>query len=259
MHSKIIQRWVLILSATFSVLLLAMAYILWNERQSKPNALGANNLASSIVIKRKGFDDIQLSKLDETWTMNSPCNVQVNEQRLSPLLEVLSPSAHEYDSQDVDLNAAGLESPQAIIIIDDIEYRLGNTDLQGERRYVQYNNQVAFIPEWTLSLINGGVSALADLNVFNNALNSLTVVIKNQTVRTIAESNELALWQDLSAQQIVKWPLEDNAAEAVFSILTDDVTSTQSLISVFNTDEYIAMQYNGSACAFIISPDSLPN
>lgn len=259
MHSNTVKRWVFLLSATFCLLLLSIAYVMWKERQPKLDVLGANNLASSVLIKRTGFDDIALRKVDEDWIMTSPCSVEVSEQRLNPLLELLSPNTNQYDVQEVDLAAAGLESPLAVVFIGDTEYRLGNTDLQGERRYVQHNGRVGFVPEWALSLVNGGVSALADLNVFNSPLKSLTIVVDDQTVKTIAEVSELMLWQNLSAQQIVGWPLENETPEAVFSILTDDETSTQNLISIFETESYTALQYNGTACAYIISPDSLPN
>lgn len=260
MHSKTVQRWVLLLSLTFCLLLLSVAYILWKERQPKLENQGANDLALSVMIKRTGFDDIALSKVEDSWIMNSPCRAQVNEQRLSPLLELLSSDINQYDIKEVDLDAAGLESPSAVVIIGDIEYRLGNTDLQGERRYVQHNNRVGFVPEWALSLVNGGVSALADLSVFNNSpLKSLTVVVDGEPVRTIAEASELLLWQNLNAQKIVKWPIEGVTPEAFFSILTDDETNNQSLVSIFVTEAYTALQYNGSACAYIITPDSLPN
>lgn len=259
MYTNNLQRWVMLLAVVFLLLLTGMFYVLWRDNQQNTQSTQSNDQAQHMVIKREGFDEIVLRKTDDSWKMESPCQVSINEQRLAPLLEVLTPAAHQYTAQEVDLDAAGLTSPLANVVIDGIDYRLGNTDLQGARRYVQYGNQVGFVPEWTLPLVNGGVTALANLNVFDDTLSALTVLAQGEADNGISDTEELARWQQLSAQQIVPWPLDGESPEAVFSIVPELENNVQTTISVFNAESFIALQYENTACAFIIAPESLPN
>lgn len=256
-HGRTVKRWALVLSVTFGVLSSAMVYLIWRDGQSH-DALVPSSEASSILIQRTDFDDVQLSKNDGQWRIEAPCSLAANEQRLEPLLGALTPGAHQYQSGEVDLEAAGLDTPLAIVHINGIEHKLGNTDLSGDRRYVQRGDVVEFVPEWVLSLVNGGVTALATLEIFAKPLVSIKLIKGNGMNLMVDSAGEPEVWQDITAQQIVTWPQPDNDPEVSYTLQTTATDGMQQSFAVFKTDAFVALQLEGAACAYILPADALP-
>lgn len=257
-HTRSLKRWTIILGTSLGILACAMIYIIWSDGQAKRTAPVANAEASTIRIHRDGFDDIQLAKTTGQWHLESPCKLFANEQRLSPLLSALTPGAHQYSSGEVDLQAAGLLSPKAIIYINDVEHRIGNTDLDGQRRYVQRGDVVEFIPEWVLSLVNGGVTALARLEIFTEPLSTLTLTDESGISRKLTLPDELAKWQTITAQQISTWPLPVVELSTPYQLQTSDSGGATRSFSVYQNDSLTAIRLDGAQCAYILSADALP-
>ena len=260
-HTQLLRRWTLGLSSVFVAMAAVMLYLLWQDRQlaSSP-ATGGHAQATALRIKRNGFPDIVLSKAGTGWNIDEPCTAAANFQRLEPLLGALQPGALQYAADEVDREAAGLLTPEATVYIDDVEYRIGSTDLQGERRYVQHDEVVEFAPEWVLSLINGGLTAFAEPTVFTQPLTSLQVTDESGDTQTITENPELQAWQSLSAQQIVIWPLPNETVEAVDAgqLLASSVGQATETLTIYNTDKLTALHAGDDSCAYILPPDSLP-
>lgn len=257
-HSRSLKRWTAILGAALCLLVFTMAYLIWRDGQARNEALLTEVDVLNIRIQREGFDDIQLTKINDQWQLEAPCNLAANEQRLTPLLGALAPGAHQYAATEVDLDAAGLINPDAIVYINDIEHRIGSTDLNGERRYVQRNNTVVFAPEWILSLVNGGVTALAQLEVFAKPLSGLTIISGNGESRNLTLPDDLMIWQNLTAQQIATWPLPDVELTSEIKLQTVDGNGLERMYSVYTDDSLTAIRLDGAACAYILPADALP-
>ena len=257
-HTQSLRRWTLGLGGVTFVLAASMFYIMWNDRQlSEP--LDSNSLAqaSALRIVRDGFPDIHLSRDGLSWNIDQPCSATANIQRLEPLLGALQPGAHQYTADEVDRQAAGLQTPEAIVYIDDVEFRIGQTDLQGERRYIQHDEVVEFAPEWVLSLINGGLTAFADPTLFLQPVDQLQITDEQGDTRIISSAPELQQWQTLSAQQVVTWPLPDNAITPQNSTQSQVSTASQTY-QVYKTEKLTALYAEDAGCAYILAPDSLP-
>ena len=261
-HTRSLQRWTQLLTGIFFTLALSMSYLIWRDRQSSDTLAPATE-ATSIVIQRNGFDDIQLSKRDDEWHLDAPCSLPANMQRLEPLLGALAPGAHQYTASEVDLEAAGLIVPLAIVHINEVEHRIGNTDLNGERRYVQRGNSVAFVPEWVLSLVNGGVTALAKLDVFPEPLSSISLVMSDGTSTTLNSAEDVNAWQELTAQQIITWPLPDedanSKAEALYTMQLNGLKDQTEVMKAYENATFTALHRAGDACAYILPVDALPH
>lgn len=257
-HSTSLKRWAMALSLTLSTLVGGMAYLLWQDAQQMSSDQEIAAEVSSIRIQREAFDDIVIVKNDGQWMMESPCPLLVNEQRLMPLLNVLQPGALQYQAGEVDLFTAGLETPSAIVYLDDLEHRIGNTDLSGDRRYLQRGSTVELIPEWVLSLVNGGVTALARLELFTDTLGSLAIVDDQGIVEERSTAEELGPWQNLAAQQISTWPVEDAPAEPSYSLTATNVQGNSQTLAVFEAERFIAIRFEDAKCAYILGPDELP-
>ena len=264
-HTQLLQRWIAVLLAAIGILATLMMYQLWRDSQTALQLPPGTADAATIRIEREGSDDITLARNGASWFIETPCELSANEQRLEPLLGALTPGVHQYEASDVDLQAAGLVSPLATVTINETAYRIGNTDLSGERRYVQRGNQVAFVPEWVLSLVNGGVTALADLAVFADPLEQLTLTDDQGSEIVLSTADQLRPWQDLSAQQIITWPPEDTALPQPSLQISASATNGDSLLyTVYNTEKFTALTLagktlSGKSCAYILPLDTLPN
>lgn len=257
-HTHSLKRWTAILGTTFCMLVSGMLYVIWRDGQTDKDTSTANVEILDIRVLREGFEEIQLSKIEEQWQIESPCKLTANEQRLSPLIGVLTPDTHLYTASEVDLDAAGLTNPKAIVYINGVEHRIGNTDLHGERRYVQRDNVVIFAPEWVLSLINGGVTAFAQLEIFSEPLSRMIINDDRGNSRDLDLPDELTLWQNLSAQQISTWPLPDAGSTQHYQIQAIDTNNNKHLYTVYENESLTAIRLDGAACAYILPADALP-
>ena len=258
-HTRLLQRWIAVLLAAIGMLASLMMYQLWRDSQTAVQLPLGNVNASTIRIEREGFDDITLAKNEASWFIETPCEISANEQRLEPLLGALTPGMRQYDASEVDLQAAGLVSPPAIVTVNETRHRIGNMDLNGERRYVQRGNKVAFVPEWVLSLVNGGVTALADLAVFADPIEQLTLTDEQGSKTVLTTMEQLQPWQNLSAQQIITWPPDDSASPQPLLQLSSLAANGEHLLyTVYNTERFTALTLAGQSCAYILPLDTLP-
>ena len=264
-REKVIKRWVAIASCTLLLLIAAIATLLWTESKQRDlfnnEQLDKQNSLRTLEIKRPGKADIKIRAIDDHWQIQEPCTIAVNQKRLQPLLSIVPPAAFSYAAAEVDLEAAGLINPLATVIVNNERIDIGNTDLSGERRYIKRGVRVEFIPEWILPLLNGGLSALSTLELFDDVITSVTVDELSETSSNISQS--LETWQQLTAQQIAPWPLTNNAelsaetpAHARYSV-TIQSESDEKRLQVFTTAAFAAIVFEGARCAFLLSNDAL--
>lgn len=249
-----IKRWVIIASATLVVLIAGIAAVLRSEsrQRNEPNRqdLTEHSSPESITIKRPGKTDIKIRANPTQWQIHEPCTLTVNQQRLEPLLSILKPAAFSYAARQVDLEAAGLTTPLATLISNKQRIDIGHTDLSGERRYIKRGERVEFIPEWILPLLDGGLSALSVLNIFDEDI--ISVEIDSLTDKPLRLSDDPTNWQKLTAQQITPWPLTGHTPlQAQYSVAISSKHGNKRL-QVFTTTDYIALVFDGARCAYLL-------
>ena len=130
-HTTTLKCWTTVLGFSLGALMCLMAFIIWQDTQRNSANIQHTIEAENIRIVRDGFPDIELIKRQENWHAENPCSIIANTQRLTPLLNTLTPAAHQYTASEVDLEAAGLLQPQASVFLNGTEHRIGNTDLNG--------------------------------------------------------------------------------------------------------------------------------
>lgn len=258
-RKQTIKRWILIASSTLLALIVAIAAMLWSESQRRDvirnTQSDLQDSLRNLDIRRSGKTDIRMRLTDDHWLIHEPCTVVANEQRLQPLLSIMSPAVFSYNANDVDLDAAGLVDPLATLIADNTRIDIGNTDLSGERRYAKRSDRVGFIPEWILPLLDGGLSALSVLDVFSENITSVSVEKLDAKQNWL--SDDPADWQQLTAQQIVSWPSTDNSPlEHPYSVTIRTGTVEQQL-QVFTTAAYAALVFDNGRCAYLLPNDAL--
>lgn len=215
-----------------------------NDQTSTSNSQ-AN--VSSIIIKRESYEDIVLSKQNSIWQIDKPYQLQGNAQRITPLINFGNATIEGYSMDEVDLEATGLNNPRASFVIEGREFKLGNTDADGERRYVLVDNTVTFVPEWVWSLIHGGVTAFADLSVFNE-LNQPLFLVNDNNNEAISLSKPES-WEILQADKVISWP---NPA-----LSSDDQDSIQYRLtsSPDSSDAYATIVMQQTNTFIITQPD----
>lgn len=184
------------------VLLGLLSIIAWMELGGKNAGDQATASIDSIVITRKGHDDISLVRDASMWRMTAPFSLRANALRIEPLLNLGQSPFSGYALSEVDLPATGLSQPEASISFDGRTFLLGNTDVDDERRYTMVDEQVGFVPAWVWSLVHGGVTAFADLTVFEELPDELYLV-DGDSVRKL---DNRVRWTSLQADKVVAWP-----------------------------------------------------
>ncbi|MFT6642294.1 MAG: hypothetical protein ACJAUZ_003299, partial [Flavobacteriaceae bacterium] len=149
----------------------------------------------------------------------------------------------------------GLINPLATVIANKQQIDIGKTDLSGRRRYVRRSERVEFIPEWILPLLDGGLSALSNLEVFEDVITSVALDEPGYMQSTASE--DLAIWQQLTAQQIAPWPLTDNTPIQLQYSVTIKSESDTNHLQVFTTAAYTAIVFEGARCAYLLPNDAL--
>ena len=241
-------------SVFLTVLLGIIGALMFNEARESGGVIRNQEDIREIRIARPDFADIVLTQANavDGFSIEAPCELPANTQRLQPLLDALAPSAHGYAASEVDLQAAGLNTPQATVTLNGTTVDLGGTDLSGERRYLLRDGRVEFAPEWVLSLVNGGLSALAVLEPFTDALTTLSIDM------TPVTADDLQQWQAISAQQIVSWPLSDaEAALKTQTLQAESVDDVKTLL-LHHYPDFVALHEQNSTCAYLFNASSLP-
>lgn len=261
-HSRKAQRLAIAGSVLLLILLASIAALWWADNRNSGQSAGSHPPGTSLRIERPGFPSISVQQqADDQWQIVEPCLLPAHMQRLQPLLSALMPAAHSYASQDVDLDAAGLITPEAIVYLDEERLALGTTDLSGERRYLQRGDRVEFVPEWLLSLVNGGLSALAVTTLFPGGLDALQLepLLPEQTDAEIVDRESLTFWRSLSAQQIVTWPLSGNEMSSGYRTLLAESAGEQLTLTVYDFQRFAAIRFENASCAYIVNRSSLPD
>lgn len=251
-HTTRLHRLAWTLGLCLIVLLCVITVLIWKDHNHQTDAL-ADQRADTVRLLRPDFPELHIKREADGWRMNAPCQMAVNEQRLEPLLGALQANSHQYAASEVDLEAAGLSPSQATVYLNEQRIEIGKTDLQGDRRYVLRQDTVEFVPEWVLSLINGGVSAFAQLHPFGEQLEQLAV-----NDQAPVDEQELRSWQNLSAQQIIEFStleLDDNN-ESMHAAATID--GKRFIVELHEASDFIALRFAGAACAYILPTDSIP-
>jgi len=259
----------LLVALGVSVLVLLSAAILVANGQraaSTPVSTGIDaNTVSRVDIVRPARADITLERRrGDDWGIVAPCALDAQNARIDPLLGALGAAALDYPAGEVDLEAAGLLEPLAEIRLDGAATLLGGTDLGDERRYALTGNRVALVPEWTLSLVDGGLSALADPVPFPNAPTRLRrldagTAAAEPTASSSVDDADPASWEGLAASQIVTWPVPGAPAttrtagyEATFA---SGETRRYELVG---NESWNALRLEGNGCAWLFADDDLP-
>jgi len=247
------HKWQLSLAALTATLLVLVAYIFWSENNRlQPSSTNTTEL-TNISIEREGFDTIDITRIGESWSIVKPYKVGANATRIEPVKTLRSMLANGYAQNEVEMEFTGLQDSKASITIDETKIVLGNASVDGDRRYALANDQVHLLPEWVWSLIHGGVSAFAELTVFDALPSSLYLEFNG----SVTEVNNTKSWQALVADKVTEWPVASATQASVLRLHKSQTIGSDTLVAeISKLPDFTAISRN-NGYAYLISNDTL--
>ncbi|PID61768.1 MAG: hypothetical protein CSB44_05935 [Gammaproteobacteria bacterium] len=195
-----------------------------------------------------------------TMRIVAPCELIAQNERVQPLLDALAGARAEHDAATVDRDAAGLASSTLHLELDGETLTLGGPDLSGERHYVEYQESVGFVPTWVTQLLDGGLSAFANLDVIPPDTTELEIDTGESTMSLTPEANAeaFARWRDLTARQVVRWPLADQDAPEWLGTLVARSKAGSDTQTTAAYGSFIALVSKDGQCARLVAREDWP-
>ncbi|HEX5055151.1 MAG TPA: DUF4340 domain-containing protein [Gammaproteobacteria bacterium] len=102
-----------------------------------------------------------LERHNGMWIVSDSPDVALDQQRLRNLLNLLNETVtQEYGIAGLDLKEFGLDTPAAILKLDDYEFRFGASEPVSRRRYVVHAGKLYLLPDTHYPLLSRGIGNL---------------------------------------------------------------------------------------------------
>ena len=138
---------------------------------------------SSIRVTRKERTPLTFTKSASGWQLENKQNLPASKFQLRALLGILAMrSARSYPSSALDLGNAGLEPPQATLLLNDTLLYIGGTEPLEHKRYVQYEDTVYLVTDTYQHLINADWTNFVDRRLLPESAKLTTVQLPGLTL-----------------------------------------------------------------------------
>lgn len=163
---------------------------------------------TTISINHNGSVTTFNKKTDGHWQITQPLNIAANDFRINSILRLLAAPVHKrYRSSEIDTQKIGLDEPETVVSLNNIEISFGITNPVTSLRFVRIGEAVSTIEDVYLPLVNSHFSTLVSLNLLPLSTQSFSgidkLILLNQTI----SKDDNGLWQsniDISADNINK-------------------------------------------------------
>lgn len=208
--------------------LMAMAMVAWLDHQNRLPQRRPAQTSAPPNIEQLNFENahgvavkIQLS--GGQWRIEQPVKILARHSRVERLLELASLDFEQgYDSDSVNLHAAGLGEHARVIRLGQQIYRFGSLEPLSANRYIQRHEKVIVVEDRYLPLMDGGINALAELKLPTQALES--ILLDN---KPIAEEL-LASWRNTQAIGIRNASISDSSSVRNLELKSETTTHWKS-------------------------------
>ena len=155
MNARILLNLILACVALLLVLVIFYQPGLEPEPLAPPITAIPTASISSIRVTRKERTPLTFTKSATGWQLENKQGLPASEFQLRALLGILGARpGRSYPTSALDLTSAGLEPPQATLLLDDTLIYIGNTEPLEHKRYVQYEDTVYLVTDKYQHLIN---------------------------------------------------------------------------------------------------------
>ncbi|MEN8204619.1 MAG: DUF4340 domain-containing protein [Pseudomonadota bacterium] len=224
---------------------------------------------SSIRVTRKERTPLTFTKSATGWQLENKQGLPASEFQLHALLGILGiRSERSYPSSALDLTSAGLEPPQATLLLGDTLIHIGNTEPLEHKRYVRHEDTVYLVTDTYQHLINADWTNFVDRSLLpENAglttlqLPGLSLTLDNNQQWQVSpenpDANDMAIkalvaqWQAANALYLRRY--EGAAASGSITLKYADNRETVTLHIIEQEGELVlarpdwGIQYHFSA------------
>jgi len=210
---------------------------------------------SSIRVTRKERTPLTFTKSATGWQLENQQGLPASEFQLRALLGILGARpGRSYPTSALDLTSAGLEPPQATLLLDDTLIYIGNTEPLEHKRYIQYGSTVYLVTDTYQHLINADWTNFVDRQLLpENArlttlqLPGLSLILGNEQQWQVSpenpDANDMAIkalvdqWQAANARYIRRY--DGTAAPGSITLKYADNSETVTLHIIEQEEELV--------------------
>jgi hypothetical protein len=210
---------------------------------------------SSIRVTRKERTPLTFTKSATGWLLENKQGLPASEFQLRALLGILGARpGRSYPTSALDLTSAGLEPPQATLLLDDTLIYIGNTEPLEHKRYVQYEDTVYLVTDKYQHLINADWTNFVDRRLLPENARLTTLLLpdlnltltdnqqwqlspENPDASDMAIQALVAQWQTANARYIRRF--EGVAAPASITLQYADNSETITLHLIEQEGEFV--------------------
>jgi len=210
---------------------------------------------TSIRVTRKERTPLTFAKSATGWQLENKQGLPASEFQLRALLGILGmQSERSYPTSALDLSSAGLEPPQATLLLNDTLIYIGNTEPLEHKRYIQYGSTVYLVTDTYQHLINADWTNFVDRQLLpENArlttlqLPGLSLILGNEQQWQVSpenpDANDMAIkalvdqWQAANARYIRRY--DGTAAPGSITLKYADNSETVTLHIIEQEEELV--------------------
>ncbi|NOR41460.1 MAG: DUF4340 domain-containing protein [Gammaproteobacteria bacterium] len=129
------------------------------EPEPAPQSVTALNpeTVTSIHVSRTIREPLSFTRDGDSWMLAGDPELPASEFQIPSLLSILqAATTRSYPAASLDLEAVGLQPPQAVLTLDDTVFSIGLTTALDNKRYIQLEDTVYLVDDKYQHLLNGG-------------------------------------------------------------------------------------------------------
>lgn len=263
-------RLIWILSILLVILLLLARLLATVDKTTKPVL---SNLKQDdverIVVQITGNDTLEFTKTAGGWYLVKPLNRKADTSRIQVLLATLSlPTDAVYSEAEIDPVEAGLEPARGSLTLNNERFLFGDSDGNGNRRYVQNGEKITLISDIVFPLFALGVQGFVDKRMVPPGFTGLQTAgysidkSSGKWLSTDMPSHEaelkIATWLEQSALDILPWPLANDSelARLVAHKVTITLAENSAVVmEFFKLPELVVIHSENSDYGMIITAE----
>ena len=158
---------------------------------------------SEITVSRLDKADLVFKKVDDSWQMQSPLQVQANTARINAMLRLLNSESHnQLNPEEVELARFELDTPAVSLQLNDHVFQLGNTDGIDQRRYVLFAGTIHMVNDFLYAQLVSNPGFFADPRLVAEGKN-ITAIAFPENVFTLVDGEwQMQTLMDIKPDQL---------------------------------------------------------
>lgn len=139
--------------------------------QTQPSITGLKLADIESLEIQTADESLKLIRNGSEWSIESPFRWPANNTSVERMLDIANAKTESQLSVDeIDLATIGLQSPRAVMRLNEATILFGATNNIGARRYTMIGSTVYLLPDIYLSLISQGVTGVVDRRLLPRSL-----------------------------------------------------------------------------------------